>query len=104
MKPSKKRALEDERGAPPDSSYWTQERLEQADELVFALSETDSLTAAVSDDLRAEYWTERIPAGPNRRYVRVVHEYGGVYPVVYGHEGVENAEGLSDIRAARGER
>jgi hypothetical protein len=51
----------------------------------------------------AEYRTKREPLTSPKEFVEVFPEGGGVYPVVYDRHEVDNAESLSDVRAARGE-
>jgi len=100
---AKERSLRDERGVPPNSNYWDDERVRKADELVLTLSETDGVTAVMNDPLMAEYRTKREPLTAPKEFVEVFPEGGGVYPVVYDREAVDNASSLLDVRAARGE-
>ncbi len=100
---TKERTLEDERGVPPNSNYWDDERIQEADKLALTLSETDGVTGVMNDPLMAEYRTKREPLTAPKEFVEVFPEGGGVYPVVYDRDAVDSAESLSAIRAARGD-
>lgn len=89
---------------PPNSSFWDDDRLRKGDELVLTLTQTDRVTAVMNEPLIAEYWAKRAPLRGLKQFVRVLPEGGGVYPVVYERDAVDNAESLSDIRTGRGER
>lgn len=102
MGDAEERSVGDDLGVPPNISYWDDERVQKADELVLTLSETEGVTGVMNDRLMAKYRTKREPLTEPKDFVEVFPEGGGVYPVVYDRPGVDSAESVSDVRAARG--
>jgi hypothetical protein len=86
----------------PDSGFWTDERVEQADDLVtdFLASSFDRV---VRDGLAAEERTKRQPAAPNVPLVVVSNEFNDVKFIRYDKRHLTGMATEKAVRYARGE-